>query len=276
MGSGGFLSDTAQRGFPRRVLLVQAPIGKSFQSIASALDWSTSAKGPVCVAIDWDSTDIDTIPTMKSHISFVRHFAVCLIDDDIWTKSTYTLLEKFMTARFWEHPGASSGSEAQQRNSTCWSEADIKQIDAIQEVGITRLNLNEIRENCKSASFDLLSCIQLIVISRLPGPFQRLELSPALVELPGLCRPARIPCRRRRSSGHFKMDNASTSHAAGTGGDGQVESSDNGWGRSWHYGILHFLCCGGYRRCSVSSSCNFGGMGFGLRVRYNRFHLSSN
>ena len=126
MGSSSFLSDAAQGGFPRRVFLVQAPIGKSFQSIASALNWSASAKGPVRVAIDWDSTEIDTIPTMKSHISFVRHFRVCIIDDDIWTNPAYTLLEKLKRSRFWEHPGAIGGSEAQQHNSVAWIEVDIR------------------------------------------------------------------------------------------------------------------------------------------------------
>jgi len=137
-----------------RVLLVQGQLGSSFRSIAGSLKWSASAKARSSPAIDWDSANTDSMPTMKSHISFVRHFAVCLIDKDVWI-SSLSIKEKFMRASFWEHPGESTGgNEALPLNGVRWGIGAIEKIDAIQELGDTKVTMKAIREHLYAYLFE--------------------------------------------------------------------------------------------------------------------------
>jgi hypothetical protein len=56
-----------------RILLIQIPLGNSFKSISNSVNWFAAAVGRVTSAIPWDSTDTDSLPSIKSQFSFVRH-----------------------------------------------------------------------------------------------------------------------------------------------------------------------------------------------------------
>jgi hypothetical protein len=143
-------SNNLTQGQPAwRVILVQCPVGKSFESIANALPWSEAAVGTTESTIKWDDNDTSVIPTIRSNLYFVRHYALCLIPKGIWEDATVSTREKFKKGRFWEHPGASSGQPASV-NGIPWEISYIESIDAIQDIGETNLSLNAISEHCES------------------------------------------------------------------------------------------------------------------------------
>jgi hypothetical protein len=143
-----------------RLILVQRPMGESFQNIANAIPWSKASIGPTKSTIDWDDNDTSTLPTMESNLYFVRHIALCVIPKDTWEDATLSRREKFRHGLFWEHPGASSGKPAQLRDGLPWEIEHIEHIDAIQDLGETNRSITKHREFrprpifcCKDSSY---------------------------------------------------------------------------------------------------------------------------
>jgi hypothetical protein len=126
--------------------------GKKFESIASALPWSEDSVGTTASTINWDDNDTSIIPTIKSNLYFVRHYALCLIPNSIWDV-TISTREKFNHGRFWKHLG---GQPAEPVDGIAWEVEYIESIDAIQDVGLTKLSLNAISEHRKSSACPLL------------------------------------------------------------------------------------------------------------------------
>jgi len=134
----------------RIVFLVTTPMGKSFESIVRAL----GVTPPLGVPIDWTTCDDKALPRITSRVRFATHYALCLIDRKTWLDSSLTLLDKFKTAKFWDHPGdstgfASSGSGqgglAQYENECRhWQTKSIMHIDSAQEIGETTASDEEI------------------------------------------------------------------------------------------------------------------------------------
>ncbi|OCK84847.1 hypothetical protein K432DRAFT_422257 [Lepidopterella palustris CBS 459.81] len=125
------------------VFLVTTPMGKSFESIVQAL----GNKPPLSVPIDWMSHDNRALPQITSRVRFATHYALCLISREIWLDDSLTLLDKFKEAKFWDHPGDSTGSTSSGSSRSdrvqydneckCWPAEHIVEIDSAQEIGET-------------------------------------------------------------------------------------------------------------------------------------------
>ncbi|KAH6722783.1 hypothetical protein BKA61DRAFT_585261 [Leptodontidium sp. MPI-SDFR-AT-0119] len=137
----------------RVVLLVTTPVGESFQSIARA----TGFRPLQSPRVNWSSHENSALPDLASRLKFTTHYALCVIDREIWEKTSVSLLEKFRRARFWDHPGdytMMAPSRSSQSNScvgpahlnACriWCDADIGNIESGQEIGQTDTSDEEI------------------------------------------------------------------------------------------------------------------------------------
>ncbi|KAJ0416342.1 hypothetical protein BJY00DRAFT_316993 [Aspergillus carlsbadensis] len=137
----------------RVVLLVTAPISHSFRQIVRVIGHEPPASAPV----DWDSHDNNALPTLESRLKFTTHYALCVIDTERWEDPSLTLLDKFMRAKFWDHPGdatklslstsSSRGSSMRPADSNAgvqWDPDDLRMIDSGEEIGRTDLSDEEI------------------------------------------------------------------------------------------------------------------------------------
>jgi hypothetical protein len=135
------------------VLLVTAPVGESFQSIARAI----GRQPPLSPRVDWSSHENSALPDLASRLKFTTHYALCVINREIWENTPMSLLEKFRRARFWDHPGdytmmapsrssRSNSSMEPVRLNACsiWRDEDIGSIDSGEEIGRTNLSDEEI------------------------------------------------------------------------------------------------------------------------------------
>lgn len=129
------------------------PVGESFQSIAKA----TGFRAPPAIYIDWPSHENSALPNLASRLKFTTHYAVCVIDLEMWERAPASLLEKFKTARFWDHPGdytlmassrssQSTSSVRPARLNACvaWSDEQICNIESGEVIGQTDLSNEEI------------------------------------------------------------------------------------------------------------------------------------
>ena len=135
------------------VLLVTTPVGESFQSIARA----TGSKLPCYPPVDWSSYTNTALPDLASRLKFTTHYALCVIDRNIWESTHMSLLEKFRRARFWDHPGdytmmalstssKSDSSVGPVHMNACilWRDEAIGNIESGEEIGRTDLSDEEI------------------------------------------------------------------------------------------------------------------------------------
>lgn len=129
------------------------PVGESFQSIARV----TGFRAPRRTVVDWSSHENSTLPDLASRLQFTIHYALCVIDREIWERTSVSLLDKFTTARFWDHPGDStmlapsrcsqstSSVEPTDLNScVVWSQESIRKIESGEVIGQTHLSDEEI------------------------------------------------------------------------------------------------------------------------------------
>ncbi|KAF3404839.1 hypothetical protein DPV78_003422 [Talaromyces pinophilus] len=139
----------------RVVLLVTAPLGESFRSIIR----STGYHPPPSLQVDWERHENSALPDLAARLKFTTHYALCIIDREIWEDTSKSLLKKFQSAKFWDHPGdstimapsTSSRSDFSMKPTSLnacrvWIDKDIKSIDSGEEVGRTNMSDEEISE----------------------------------------------------------------------------------------------------------------------------------
>ncbi|PYH95592.1 hypothetical protein BO71DRAFT_473667 [Aspergillus ellipticus CBS 707.79] len=103
--------------------------------------------------IDWSSCKNSALPSLMSQLKFTTHYAVCVIDAEIWDNESWTLRQKFLSATFWDHPGKNmlgslrsktSGTDRQRRElsneGTSWSDSMIAEIVSGDEIGVTGMS----------------------------------------------------------------------------------------------------------------------------------------
>ncbi len=95
-------------------------------------------------AIPWDSTSLDDIPPMLASLHFRRHFALCLVPRRVWSSLDKTLAEKLKGQPFWDYHGDNTNSS----RGTTWSTETIREINAIQNLGITASGERESADLC--------------------------------------------------------------------------------------------------------------------------------
>ncbi|ORY06248.1 hypothetical protein BCR34DRAFT_35871 [Clohesyomyces aquaticus] len=150
-------NETKQLGDEGRrvVLLITTPVGQSFQSIARAI----GRQPPPSPHVDWSSFENSALPDLKSRLKFTTHYALCVIDCDLWDGNSLSLLDKFRSARFWDHPGdktMSASSQSSRSNSSMkpanlnacvtWNDAHIIQTESGEEIGRTDKSDDEITQ----------------------------------------------------------------------------------------------------------------------------------
>lgn len=126
-----------------------APLGHSFRSIVRVIGREPPSSPP----FDWESQDNNTLPDLASRVKFTTHYALCVIDSEVWDSPSQTLLGKFLSAKFWDHPGEatmlapsgcstsnSSTRSAELNAGIPWSEDHIRAIDSGQEIGRTNMS----------------------------------------------------------------------------------------------------------------------------------------
>jgi hypothetical protein len=137
----------------RVVLLITTPVGESFQSIAQVTGYRAQQDTP----IDWTSHENSALPDLASRLRFTTHYALCVIDRELWESTSVSLLQKFRGARFWDHPGdftMMSPSRSSRSNSSTipaslnacqpWSDGAIYNIDSGEVIGQTDMSDEEI------------------------------------------------------------------------------------------------------------------------------------
>ncbi|QYT05318.1 hypothetical protein H0G86_012214 [Trichoderma simmonsii] len=147
----------------RVVLLVTAPVGLSFELI---FRW-TGFQAPQSPPIDWSSHENSALPDLASRLKFTTHYALCVIDCNIWESTSVSLLEKFKEARFWDHPGDytmmapsrssrsnSSGIPVSANACVIWDEEDIRYIDSGEVIGRTDMSNGEITRDYRKLRQD--------------------------------------------------------------------------------------------------------------------------
>lgn len=135
------------------MLLITTPVGESFQSIAHA----TGYRAQQSTEIDWSSHENSALPDLASRLRFTTHYALCIIDREIWESTSVSLLQKFRGALFWDHPGdftMMSPSRSSRSNSSMipaslnacqpWSVGEICNIDSGEVIGMTDMSDEEI------------------------------------------------------------------------------------------------------------------------------------
>lgn len=78
--------------------------------------------------IRWNST---SIPTATPILTFRRHFALCLIPQDIWARDDKPLEWKFEGQRFWDYRGNLQSSS----RASVWDQRSIRGITTMQDLG---------------------------------------------------------------------------------------------------------------------------------------------
>ncbi|KAK2125196.1 hypothetical protein NOF04DRAFT_1280789 [Fusarium oxysporum II5] len=139
----------------RVVLLITTPVGESFQSIAQV----TGYQAPESTPVDWSSHENSALPDLASRLRFTTHYALCVIDWQLWEGKSVSLLQKFREARFWDHPGdytmispSRSGRSNSSTTPAClnackvWSEEVIRMIDSGEVIGRTDMSDEEITQ----------------------------------------------------------------------------------------------------------------------------------
>ncbi|KAF5602439.1 uncharacterized protein FSUBG_7746 [Fusarium subglutinans] len=139
--------------FPNSLEIPVRPTDGDLATIVQA----TGYRAPPSTEIDWSSHENSALPDLASRFRFTTHYALCVMDRELWESTSVSLLQKFRGARFWDHPGdftMMSPSRSSRSNSSMrpaifnacipWSDGDIENIDSGEVIGQTDMSNKEI------------------------------------------------------------------------------------------------------------------------------------
>lgn len=146
--------------------------------------------------IDWEARDTSVLLPLRDSLVFRRHFALCLVQKEVWESTHIRLVDKFADQPFWDYYGKPNSYTVQQT----WTDDEIVKINGIQSLGLIRSDGNVLQElsNCK---FKPSSHFSLAILQfHCQHDYRSQSASPA-VDVPQnlveLCRLCAVPRRAR-------------------------------------------------------------------------------
>ena len=134
----------------RVALLVAGPLRRL---VHVPLRWVCRAARSTTQPIDFNSTNITSLPAIRDSENYARHLALAVVDLSIWTDSSMTLWDKLGRAKFWEHQGHSplfmKARRGENGNGETWDGKGISVIDSIEYVGQIHHSDHVISQHCE-------------------------------------------------------------------------------------------------------------------------------
>lgn len=127
-------------------LLIKTPPVHDYGIITSA----PSDQAPPTSAIDWESHDTSSIPSIINPSDFRAHISFCLVDKGVWESRTITLLDKLAHGLYWN-----IHSQNDWNAGASWSSKTIRTISAVEVLGVVEEANDVAIANCHQY-FDLL------------------------------------------------------------------------------------------------------------------------
>jgi hypothetical protein len=118
-------------------------------TLTRKLDWVLHKMGPATrpttPPVDWGSRSYHSFPSIQTHLSFAKHYALGAVSRKEWENEGLTNLERLKRARFWEH----SGPNTSQKLSQSWGEdGKIMLIEAVEFLGWADSSKEDTIDNC--------------------------------------------------------------------------------------------------------------------------------
>ncbi|KAF4340073.1 hypothetical protein FBEOM_6008 [Fusarium beomiforme] len=110
------------------------------------IDFGTKTIVEIGEVINWEKTEVSSLPAILPPSTFQIQLTVCLIPKSIWY-SRKTVLEKFTTGLYWSHQPGNAPCQGEQ-----WDEDRIRAISKVQVIGLVEeySNIDKVNKSFES------------------------------------------------------------------------------------------------------------------------------